>query len=328
MVAAAKGTASRARDKEAEDREKEERKRIKDEKAAKRAADKEEKDRRKREKEEKEQHDKEAEARQASLAEINIWSKYRVPARHGAASSVPVDPASQAGSPPAAGSGGETGEVVAGGPAAPGPAAGSGGETDEVVAGGPAAPEPWFVSTGDGHAEGGQEESELAEGGQAKGGAPGGRKANGGPAGREACLTGPEIPRFPSCSYCKNPVDPIRCQIRSKSAGTWQCPVCHTRTVQLSKRFVSWPPRSFRLMSDKEKTNFWQAAATTPNVVELEVLVVNTMVTSRVEREEAKVGGEYLPLSVYAKRSCWVQHIPARVYPEPARFVRIQRLIR
>ena len=69
MVAAAKGTASRARDKEAEDREKEERKRIKDEKAAKRAADKEEKDRRKREKEEKEQHDKEAEARQASLAE-------------------------------------------------------------------------------------------------------------------------------------------------------------------------------------------------------------------------------------------------------------------
>ena len=81
-------------------------------------------------------------------------------------------------------------------------------------------------------------------------------------------------------------------------------------------------------MSDKEKTNFWKAAATTPNVVELEALVVNTMVTSRVEREEAKVGGEYLPLSVYATRSCWVQHIPARVYPGPARFICIQRLIR
>ena len=144
----------------------------------------------------------------------------------------------------------------------------------------------------------------------------------------KACLEGSDLPLFPVCSCCRNPVDVLRCTIRTKSAGTWTCPVCRSRTVQLSRRFVSWPPRTFRLMTEKEKVQFWQSAAQTPNIECLEALVVNTLVTSRIERDEAKVGGEYLPLSVYAKRSCWAQHLPTHVYPGPARFICIQRLIR
>eukprot|EP00969_Alexandrium_andersonii_P186776 8252302-Alexandrium_andersonii.AAC.1 len=57
----------------------------------------------------------------------------------------------------------------------------------------------------------------------------------------------------------------------------------------------------FRNMIADAQKQFWKDIADTPGA-QLEAVVVEKLSTIRKAWEEAKVGGEYLPLSVYAQR--------------------------
>ena len=66
--------------------------------------------------------------------------------------------------------------------------------------------------------------------------------------------------------------------------------------------FGSWPPASFKKLSPEVQTNFWREAKELAGKDHLEELFVQALTKSRIEQEISQVGGEYLPLSVYASR--------------------------
>ena len=76
--------------------------------------------------------------------------------------------------------------------------------------------------------------------------------------------------------------------------------------------FGSWPPASFKKLSPEIQTNFWREAKELAGKVHLEELFVQALTKSRIEQEISQVGGEYLPLSVYASRGFNVGDIESK----------------
>ena len=79
--------------------------------------------------------------------------------------------------------------------------------------------------------------------------------------------------------------------------------------VQLNRLFGSWPVEEAKLWSAAEEVCFWQKARDIGKAKELETLVVDTLVSSRVEKRSTSIDGEYLPSSVWAVRGFNVDEI-------------------
>jgi DNA-directed RNA polymerase subunit RPC12/RpoP len=117
----------------------------------------------------------------------------------------------------------------------------------------------------------------------------------------------------PVCSRCGYEVDPFRAQIKSKSAGnpSYVCNTCNSKATMLS-RSTQWPVPEFQELSNEEKQDFWRKCATTSGAVALKGALVNAITHSQVNRVSAKLGGEYLPLSVYQQKGFDIKEIEAK----------------
>ena len=115
----------------------------------------------------------------------------------------------------------------------------------------------------------------------------------------------------PTCRRCGQGCDLWKSQRVSTKQAIFVCSKCNTKGVQLSRLFGSWPPKMFKCMSEDEQKKFWDEIKDTPSP-QLEGVVVQKLSIVRREWEEAKEGGEYLPLSVYKQRGFDVDAITAR----------------
>ena len=126
----------------------------------------------------------------------------------------------------------------------------------------------------------------------------------------------PAVPSFAVCSTCGTDVqvvaakDQTKCndRITAKSNKMYKRPKCNYLKVKLWRKFGSWPPPAVRDMQQQERQQFYKALG--DNTTEdLSSLTVKTLVSIKVQSEEAKTGGEYLPVSVYEARGYHIQRI-------------------
>ena len=115
----------------------------------------------------------------------------------------------------------------------------------------------------------------------------------------------------PTCRRCGQQCDLWKSQRLSTKQAIFVCSKCNMKGVQLSRLFGSWPPKMFKCMSEDEQKKFWDGIKDTPSP-QLEGVVVQKLSIVRREWEEAKEGGEYLPLSVYKQRGFDVDAITDR----------------
>jgi len=106
----------------------------------------------------------------------------------------------------------------------------------------------------------------------------------------------------PVCHRCKVAVDQTVSRLVGKSAGCWVCPSCNKKAVQLHRIFGSWPPSSFAKLPKEWQEQFSKGCAELPGGPALEEYLTQAVARRRIEIEEATVGGENLPLSVYKAR--------------------------
>ena len=110
-----------------------------------------------------------------------------------------------------------------------------------------------------------------------------------------------ELEVKPTCRRCGQGCDLWKSQRVSTKQAIFVCAKCNIKGVQLTRVFGSWPPKTFKCMSEDAQKKFWEGIKDTPKS-QLEGVVVQKLTMVRQEWEEAKEGGEYLPLSVYKTR--------------------------
>ena len=120
-----------------------------------------------------------------------------------------------------------------------------------------------------------------------------------------------DIPERPICRRCGQGCDIWKAQRCTTKQASFICPRCNCKGVQLTRIFGCWPPKMFKSMHHDAQQTFWKDIQDTPGHL-LEAAVVQQLTTIRKEWEEAKEGGEYLPLSVYAQRGFDISAIAAR----------------
>ena len=103
----------------------------------------------------------------------------------------------------------------------------------------------------------------------------------------------------PTCGKCGYECDPLRSQLKSKGAGKWQCNSCNTRQCMLSKMCNGFPNADFKALSENDQTAFWIQAREAANGHRLKEILINTFIRKRTDQITARIGGTYLPLTVY-----------------------------
>lgn len=125
----------------------------------------------------------------------------------------------------------------------------------------------------------------------------------------------------PVCSKCMCETDPSRAQIKSVSKGTrWICNICNSRTTMLSRTFGRWPVPEFSELTQEDQVSFWQELRNQGLVTrdQAKHSLANRVARQRTDKAEANVGGEYLPLSVWAQRGFDVARIVEYSTPQNA----------
>jgi len=103
----------------------------------------------------------------------------------------------------------------------------------------------------------------------------------------------------PLCGKCNVEVDPFKAQLKSKAAGRFICNVCNTKSVMFHRTLGAWPVPEFKELSEADQLSFWNEARGKKNGEQLKSLLIDTLVTKRVDKVTARVAGTYLPLTVY-----------------------------
>ena len=84
------------------------------------------------------------------------------------------------------------------------------------------------------------------------------------------------------------------------SASKWPvCARCNSNRAKLSMMFGKWPPRCFQKLHSQTQQQFWRNCAGCKTRDELEVELVARVADFEVESEGKRLGGQYLPLSMY-----------------------------
>lgn len=116
----------------------------------------------------------------------------------------------------------------------------------------------------------------------------------------------------PLCGKCNVEVDPFKAQLKSKAAGRFICNVCNTKSVMFHRTLGAWPVPEFKELSDADQLSFWQEARDKKNGEQLKSLLIDTLVSKRVDKVTARVAGTYLPLTVYKTQGFDVDLISAK----------------
>ena len=128
-------------------------------------------------------------------------------------------------------------------------------------------------------------------------------------------LTAPDIELRPRCNKCRADVDVLRSSATGKRQGTWRCNECNVKCVQLSRKFGSWPPKSFQALPQDWQSEFYASLRGLSGGADLEKHVIHRLTMKRIDEEESSLGGEFLPLSVYATRGFDTNDIATKSKP-------------
>ena len=130
----------------------------------------------------------------------------------------------------------------------------------------------------------------------------------------EAEVDFPEVKSVYRCNRCGGQLDKAKLLCTGKHSGVYRCSKCNSKGVALY-RLPGWKPfqAQLRAFSPEQRQQFWQGthALNGPKLNEF-LQEKSTLTTSFTQSEQAVVGGEYLPLSVYEKRGFCVDDIVSK----------------
>ena len=114
----------------------------------------------------------------------------------------------------------------------------------------------------------------------------------------------------PLCQKCHYPCDPLRAQIKGKGMTNWICRVCHCRQSQLQKHLGMWPTPEFAALEEDAQVAFFRSIVSGSksgegnalSIYKIRAKLVDLLVKKRIDQIEVEVGGQFLPLSVYARQ--------------------------
>jgi hypothetical protein len=95
-----------------------------------------------------------------------------------------------------------------------------------------------------------------------------------------------------TCSKCK-----LDYEHNPKSTHTKVCSSCHSKRMLFTQMFGHWPIDSFMELSAESQTLVWQGANTK---LQLQNSLANVMTNQKIDEEETKNEGSYMPLTCYA----------------------------
>jgi hypothetical protein len=116
-----------------------------------------------------------------------------------------------------------------------------------------------------------------------------------------------------ACGVCGRFETFARCRIMSKNRGSWKCNGCHSKEHQLRRRFGKWPLDSFAGFAEEKRVAFMvtlDGMSSAAMATECE-----RFISSEEHQEYYQDGGEFLPLSVWAKRGFDPDRIEAKALP-------------
>ena len=106
----------------------------------------------------------------------------------------------------------------------------------------------------------------------------------------------------PVCKKCLSYVDPCLPGVRvlQKQPPAFQCPACGVKMTLLNRLCGHWPIDEFRELSPEEQTDFFSSCGT--STWDIKKAIEQHLVRRLVNQKVNQVGGEYLPLSVWASK--------------------------
>ena len=105
-----------------------------------------------------------------------------------------------------------------------------------------------------------------------------------------------------TCSRCGLEAEKSNARVKSKRSQVWECKVCNSKVVQLSKMHGGWPVEGFQGLSDEEKAQFHRDVGTIRSSENLSKFTQDFLVKSSKREQQFYDGGEFLPLSVWKTR--------------------------
>ncbi|CAK0790684.1 unnamed protein product, partial [Prorocentrum cordatum] len=107
----------------------------------------------------------------------------------------------------------------------------------------------------------------------------------------------------PTCAKCGRDAESVRFRLAQKSANTWWCGSCNSKSSMVQRCYAHWPPRSFALMRKADQQAFWRSMddPSIENNAQFEEELVRVLSVSRKERLTETKGGDWKPLSVWAQ---------------------------
>ncbi|CAK0891807.1 unnamed protein product, partial [Prorocentrum cordatum] len=63
----------------------------------------------------------------------------------------------------------------------------------------------------------------------------------------------------PTCAKCGRDAESVRFRLAQKSANTWWCGSCNSKSSMVQRCYAHWPPRSFALMRKADQQAFWRS---------------------------------------------------------------------
>ena len=106
------------------------------------------------------------------------------------------------------------------------------------------------------------------------------------------------------CMTCGTEVLPKKARLKTKSANKekWECNVCNSRTVTLSKINGAWPTDKFKELTDEQKHSFFQNIRGITKKADLAEFTENTLAKISVREKQFYDGGKFLPLLVWQRK--------------------------
>ena len=92
----------------------------------------------------------------------------------------------------------------------------------------------------------------------------------------------------------------VKCGEECTACGKWPvCPACNSSRVKLSIMFGGWPITCFKKLHPEAQKSFWKGCHGKKGKDEIESELVRHVSDFEIEMETSRLGGKYLPLSMY-----------------------------
>ena len=105
----------------------------------------------------------------------------------------------------------------------------------------------------------------------------------------------------PVCTKCGLEVDPVKCQLKGKTGGSYLCNACNAKVTMISKRWGHGILQEFKGLPREEQTEFW-ASIHNKNNQQVADSIADSLSKKRSDSIKASSEGEWLPLSAWAAK--------------------------